>query len=513
MPVRNQTVIVAMALIVGAPLTFFSLAQAAEDGRVWQYREAQGSAGVGRKSAGLILGVPETDDVQVQAGCDSSFTRGKKLISLVVAADIGSKKDGEAVKVRFTGGRFKHTVKGIVHGTTLEEGVTGAHLQLSYKDKLWAAMQERDALDYQVPGYQVASLKLRGGASTIQRFVNTCQGYAGRSPDSKTTAQVSSTADNTNVIRVAGNARSRDSGINEKEAFESAKELGTIEGWEAFLNTFSTGFRADLARAYVKRLAGSGGASAPTPQQPQSPPTMTASGGKKMPILDTFEARAGTASWRTTRYEMDEGNYKAKAAAVKGNGVELLFHCDGKRLAGILRESGRNLYPNFDRRMEQGLAAIRAGRAEGEPVPVPFAFSNGRNYSVGAQVMEMNGEVSLTRRGDGGGFKAGGSMLADLMSEEFLTISAPPFVANLQLKKSRPALCSLIRSCGAKAEGCGSVKKKYKPKKIYKKKKKKKKRSCRRNGASCSSHGQCCGGKCCVNDFEECEGIGGTCDG
>lgn len=231
-----------------------------------------------------------------------------------------------------------------------------------------------------------------------------------------------------------------------------------------------------------------------------------------MPILDTFEARAGRAPWRMTRYEMDEGNYKTKAAAVKGNGVELLFHCDGKRLAGILRESGRNLYPNFDRRMEQGLAAKRSGRPEGEPVPVPFEFSNGRTYSVGAQVMEMNGEVSLTRRGGGGGFKADGSLVADLMSEEFLTISAPPFVANLQLKKSRPALCSLIRSCGAKADGCGSVTKKYKPKKTYKKKKKKK-RSCRRSGASCSSHSQCCGRKCCLTDFEECEGIGGTCDG
>ena len=42
--------------------------------------------------------------------------------------------------------------------------------------------------------------------------------------------------------------------VSEKEAFEAAKELGTIEAWEAFLTNFSTGFRADLARAYVNQL-------------------------------------------------------------------------------------------------------------------------------------------------------------------------------------------------------------------------------------------------------------------
>ena len=41
---------------------------------------------------------------------------------------------------------------------------------------------------------------------------------------------------------------------DEKEAFEAARDLGSLEGWEAFLNNFPKGFRADLARAYVKRL-------------------------------------------------------------------------------------------------------------------------------------------------------------------------------------------------------------------------------------------------------------------
>ena len=53
-----------------------------------------------------------------------------------------------------------------------------------------------------------------------------------------------------------------DGNISEKEAFDSAKELGTIEAWEAYLMSFPSGFRADLARAYVRRL-GSARADAP----------------------------------------------------------------------------------------------------------------------------------------------------------------------------------------------------------------------------------------------------------
>lgn len=474
---------------------------------VWQFRQADGSAGVGRKSAGLIFGVPETDDVQVQAGCESGLTRGKR-ISLVLGTDIGSLKDGDKITVRFEGGRFRQSSAGIVHGTEIEEGVTGAHVQLEPDDPLWQAMQQRDKIEYKVDGYRTASLKLRGGHSTIQRFINTCQRYA-------TAASRNSKKSSTGQTRVAGNARQQNDGVSEREAFESAKELGTIEGWEAFLNAFPTGFRADLARAYVKRIARGGGqASTPTPSSAKSGNNR---GAKKLairpvPKLDTFEARPGLSPWRTTRYEMDEGNSSEHAAVVNGNGVELLFHCDGRRLAGIMRESGRNLYPNFDRRVEQGLDAKRDGRAKGEPVPVPVEFSNGRQYSVGAFVMEMNGEVSLMRRADRRGFKADGSFINDMMSEDTITISAPPFVANLQLKQSRSALCSVIKKCGATAEGCGSTTKTYTKKKVYKKKKKKK-RSCRPSGASCSSHRQCCGGKCCLNDFEECEGIGGTCDG
>ena len=52
--------------------------------------------------------------------------------------------------------------------------------------------------------------------------------------------------------------------VSAKEAFEAAKELGTVEGWNAFLASYPQGFYADLARAYVKKL---GGGNAPAPAE------------------------------------------------------------------------------------------------------------------------------------------------------------------------------------------------------------------------------------------------------
>lgn len=54
-----------------------------------------------------------------------------------------------------------------------------------------------------------------------------------------------------------------------KEAFEAAKELGTLEAWDAFLANYPTGFRADLARAYIKKLDAGGAVRAPLGKPPQ----------------------------------------------------------------------------------------------------------------------------------------------------------------------------------------------------------------------------------------------------
>lgn len=52
----------------------------------------------------------------------------------------------------------------------------------------------------------------------------------------------------------------------EKDAFAAAKELGTADAWEAFLTNYPSGFHADLARAYLKKL-GSAEGTPPEPSQ------------------------------------------------------------------------------------------------------------------------------------------------------------------------------------------------------------------------------------------------------
>lgn len=52
-------------------------------------------------------------------------------------------------------------------------------------------------------------------------------------------------------------------GVSEKDAFEAAKGLGTVDAWDAFLKSYPSGFHADLARAYIKKLGD--GAQAPAP--------------------------------------------------------------------------------------------------------------------------------------------------------------------------------------------------------------------------------------------------------
>ena len=73
--------------------------------------------------------------------------------------------------------------------------------------------------------------------------------------------------------------------VSSKEAFEAAKELGTAEAWNAFLESYPSGFHADLARAYLKKL----GAPAPKaetakePKKPGAPPPKTEEAKKPAP--------------------------------------------------------------------------------------------------------------------------------------------------------------------------------------------------------------------------------------
>jgi hypothetical protein len=56
-----------------------------------------------------------------------------------------------------------------------------------------------------------------------------------------------------------GVAFAQSAGDSEKEAFDEAKTLGTVEAWDAFLSNYPTGFHADLARACQEAYRGIAG--------------------------------------------------------------------------------------------------------------------------------------------------------------------------------------------------------------------------------------------------------------
>jgi hypothetical protein len=208
-------------------------AAAVDDAMEWQFYE-ETDPDKGQKTARLIYAVPETDNVQVYGDCEAGQDKGS---SFVFGADIGNLEKNKEVELRFSGGGFDHMLKGKTHHPESEQDLSGVAVDIANDDPLWSAMDEKESLDYLVPGYKADSIDLTRGRDKVKQFVQTCRTYAAAPAGQQASAQRSENADSA-----------------EKEAFESAKELGTIEAWEAFLASYSSGFRADLARAYIKKL-------------------------------------------------------------------------------------------------------------------------------------------------------------------------------------------------------------------------------------------------------------------
>src|SRR5688572_27233355 len=76
-----------------------------------------------------------------------------------------------------------------------------------------------------------------------------------------------------------------------KAAFDTAREMGTVEAWNAFLESYPEGFHANLARSYLKRLGG--GESKPASNAKEKP---SAGGGRSVPT----PASTGSACSPTT---------------------------------------------------------------------------------------------------------------------------------------------------------------------------------------------------------------------
>ncbi len=267
----------ALSIILQTPHAF-----AASD-MVWSFSEGNDASNRGRMTARLGYGVPETDNVQVDGVCEARRGTGVMSANLILGAEVGKLEDGSSVNVRFTGGGFNHFVSGSVYGTKLEEGITGISLDVKVNDPLWKALMEQDSLDYLVPGYSASKLALKGGQDKIRQFIRACRSYADvlgpektseAKPASEKTVKANGEPKKTARYQTASGPEKKASpsgGASEKEAYDAAKELGTLEAWEAFLNNFPKGFRADLARAYVKRLGNEIPRTAKKPAAPPAP--------------------------------------------------------------------------------------------------------------------------------------------------------------------------------------------------------------------------------------------------
>ena len=407
---------------------------AANEDMVWQFSEFNDPDNKGRMTARLTFGIPETDAVQVSGICDATPSTSANFSVLRFGTDIGDLKEGAPVDLRFLGGGFHYALKGEVYGTQAEEGVSGVLVTLEHDNPLWKAFSEKETLNYLVPGHTVTTLNFARGRENIQAFVEACRAYAKAieaKPNDQPAAQPVDTG----------------STITEKEAFESAKELGTIDAWEAFLKSFPSGFRADLARAYVKKLGATTDMQPSTAKPPDAaPPTAPA-----QPPLETVDLGPGDAPWSNQDYDMDEGNSSAYAASVAGRGTQFVTYCNNnKKLAAVLQETPRGVYPDFDKRMKQGLAA-------NDNAYLRMRFANGNEYLVSAAVQGLTGDVAIGAAAQGGGFRPNGRIVKDMMSEKTMTLYAPPFSATFQLKEARAAICAVAKKCGAKIDGCDGV--------------------------------------------------------
>jgi hypothetical protein len=240
-------------ILLATILAFKALPAAADEGMEWQFYESNDPDNKGAMTARLVYGVPETDNVQVMGVCDARPSTGAKFSSVTFGADIGDLANGADADLRFSGGGVEQTLHGNIQRAE-GEGVSGVHLDVANDDPIWTVFADKDTLDYQVPGYRAATLDLTRGRDKLRSFVEACRTY-----------------EKAVLGGDAGGGDESASNSEEKEAFDSAKELGTVAAFEAFLANYPSGFFADLARAYINKL-GEAAASPPAPPPPAAPP-------------------------------------------------------------------------------------------------------------------------------------------------------------------------------------------------------------------------------------------------
>lgn len=235
----------------------------------------------------------------------------------------------------------------------------------------------------------------------------------------------------------------------QKEAFENAKELGTVEAWDVFLSSYPEGFYADLARAYVKKLAEPSTSDAPAAQEPQAQPSAADH------PTETVHNGPGRSDWyNATTPLVANSRRPAYSAIVDAGGVQLTAFCHGRgnnlRIIPGLRVTKSN--SGILARLREGLAS--APSVTNELARVSMTFADGTTIEdVAATTPPQSDEVTLYV--DRKLPEPDDEVIERLMAGQEVTITAEPFMASFQLDGSRSALCSMMNKCGADVAGCG----------------------------------------------------------
>lgn len=214
----------------------------------WYFFESNEPENKGRLTARLLYGTAEMDKIQVSAVCEARSSSNVRFSSVTVVADIGDEKSGNEAEILFSGGGFKRTIAGTIESPK-GDGLKGIVVSLPHDDPLWDAFINKDAIDYLVPGYRAYALPLGNGRDAVKKFIDACKRYADQfGPDDGASSAPQSGS--SSGSQTAGTDKS----ATAESAFYAAKDLDTIEAWDAYLASYPTGFHSELAKSYRQKL-------------------------------------------------------------------------------------------------------------------------------------------------------------------------------------------------------------------------------------------------------------------
>lgn len=129
--------------------------------------------------ANLWFGVPESDELQFAATCTTNGEAGDELLMATFGTDVHGLKEGATAIVDVAIGKQRATLKGKVHGTKAEVGITGVRAPIAIDNEaFWGAMQKADALTYARRGGDKLRMNLGGASGPVQKFLADCDSIA-----------------------------------------------------------------------------------------------------------------------------------------------------------------------------------------------------------------------------------------------------------------------------------------------------------------------------------------------